>query len=274
MSIEDESGDDRTMSLLEALNKVATAFGNIADHQRFGNALLETISLLKERAEHRMDDREAEFSAARSILISSPLLAQDARAFLARHRTLQQFWDRTASRYSRYRERREIVDQAFESTLARMEQGESSSLVELDEDVLHELDMSEALRLWEKAKRRLEDDTDGALTLTRTLLETVCKKILEAFGEAYGRGDAAQNLCRRALYHVLPAEVAGREHFRQFTRSVLNIVERISLYRAEESDAHGSAAVRAIERFEASYAVDLAGSTSLFLIECYRAARA
>mgnify|MGYP001162074927 CR=1 FL=1 len=271
---EGESGPERTKAVLGALNQVTTAFGNIADRLRFDNALSEAMRLLKERSEHRMDDREEEFAAARSILIGSPLLAQDARAFLTRHRTLQQFWDRAASRYTHYRERREIVDLAFESTLARMEHGEPTSLVELDEDVLHDLDMSEALRLWEKAKNRLEGDADGALTLTRTLLETVCKKILDAFGEAYGGGDTAQNLCRRALSLVLPIEVAGREHFRQFTRSVLNIVEHISLYRAEESDAHGSAALRAIERFEAAYAVDLAGSTSLFLIECYRATRA
>jgi hypothetical protein len=54
---------------------------------------------------------------------------------------------------------------------------------------------------------------------------------------------------------------------------MLNMVEHIALYRAEESDAHGSASEKAVETHQAAYAVNLAGSTAIFLVECYREAQ-
>lgn len=248
--------------------------GFASERDRIDAYLTEAISLLKQRAEGRMESEEPRFAELRRELLGSSFLAQDARDFLTRHRTLQQLWDRTLSQHRSYRERREVIDTAFESTIARLEQG-GSTLVELDENSLHDLNMGEARRLWDKATRRLieDDDADGALTLTRTLLETVCKKILDAFGATYSSGDTAQNLCKRALDLVVPASVRGREHFRQFNRSTLNIVENISLYRAEQSDAHGTALDKDIETHQAAYAVNLAGSTAIFLIECYRTTR-
>jgi len=249
------------------------AEGYRSEADRIDAYVTEAISLLKQRAEGRMDEEEPRFAELRKELLASSYLGQEARDFFTRHRSLQQFWDRTASQYSTYRERRAIVDSVFESTILRLEQG-TASFVEVDQDVLHGLDMTEASNILAKAKRRLDDgDIDGALTLTRTLLESVCKKILDSFGEPYSSGDTAQHLCKRALSLVVPESVRGREHFQHFTRSTLNIVEHISLYRAEQSDAHGTALEKEIDDHQAAFALNLAGSTALFLIECYASAR-
>jgi len=248
------------------------AEGFVSESDRIEAYISEVMQLLKQRSEGRMDNEEPRFAELRKELLKSPHLAPDAQDFFKHHRSLQQFWERKASQYGTWKERRQLVDDIFETTLARMEQSSGSAIV--DVDVLHGLDMTEASNILAKAKKRLEDgDADGALTLTRTLVESVCKKILDSFGEPYTGGDTAQHLCKCALTLVIPAAARGREHFKQFARSALNIVEHISLYRAEESDAHGSADEKEIGAHQATYAVNLAGSTALFLIECYRATR-
>lgn len=249
--------------------------GFASEHARIDAYLTEITDLMKQRARGRMDSEEPRYAELRKELLASGYLASEAKVILTRHRTLQNLWTRTLSEVSSYRGREDIVDAAFETTLTRMEQG-SSPLVAIDDDLLHELDMDEAGRLWSKAVRRLQedDDADGALTLTRTLLESVCKKILDAYGETYSGGDTTQNLCKRCLALIIPESTSGLEHFKHFTRSILNIVEHISLYRATQSDAHGSSLEKEIETHQAAYAVNMAGSTALFLIECYRTSRA
>ncbi len=247
--------------------------GFASERDRIDAYVHEAVNLLKQRVEGRMDAEEPRFADLRKELLASSYLGQEGREFLTRHRSLQQFWDRTASKHASYKERRSVVDDAFESTIARLEQG-PVSIVDVDEDALHSLDMAEASNILAKAKRRLDDgDADGALTLTRTLLESVCKKILDFFGEGYSGGDTAQSLCKRAMAHVVPGAIRSREHFQHFARSTLNIVEHISLYRAEQSDAHGTALEKEIDDHQAAYALNLAGSIAIFLIECYATAR-
>ena len=240
------------------------------------SVLTEVMSLAKLRAKGRMDDDEPLFRRFRSRLLLSPYLAAEGREFLARHRTLQQIWDRTLSRVPSYRERRQLVDDAFDSTLRRMEDRDIG-VIAIDPDVLTELDMDEANRIWTRARARLEQqppDAEGAVTLARALLESVAKRILDHYGGAYSATDTPANLCRRALGHVVPPEMLGLEHFRRFTQSSANIIEHVGLYRGDAGDAHGSPLAREVARHEASYAVNLAGSTAVFLVECFRSSQA
>jgi hypothetical protein len=96
--------------------------------------------------------------------------------------------------------------------------------------------MTRAKTIWRRATERLQDEPDGAVTLTPTLLETVCKKILSETGEEFGAQAKLSHLCRRALSVVLPSTATARNNFPN----------------------------------HAEYAVSLAGATVVFLVECYR----
>jgi hypothetical protein len=233
----------------------------------------EIVALLKERAEHQMDAEEPRFLECRRILLDSSYLGSETREFLQKHRTLQRFWELTARNHKSYAERRALVDVAFEGTFARLDGlVETSPLVEIDEGALQALEMVEAERIWKRARKRINDDKDaqGSLTLSRSLLESVCKQILTAHNGTFSNNDTTANLCKRALACVLPENTAGSEHFKVFARTIGNLVEHIALYRTEESDAHGSPEVSAVQLYQATYAVNLAGSTAMFLIECYQ----
>jgi hypothetical protein len=115
-----------------------------------------------------MDDDEPLFRRSRSRLMLSPYLAAEGREFLARHRTLQQIWDRTLSRVPSYRERRQLVDDAFDSTLRRMEDRDIG-VIEIDPDVLAELNMDAANRIWTRARARLEQQPPDAEGRSRLL---------------------------------------------------------------------------------------------------------
>jgi hypothetical protein len=236
----------------------------------------EAMGLLKTRAVRPLyEDDEDIYTRIRRTIMDSAYSASDAKDFLKRHRSLQRFWETTASKVSTYKERREIVDSAFELTLQRLDgTAEASVLIDLDDDTLHALDMAEVTRLWDKATKRLDSgDVDGALTLSKTLLETTCKRILAIFGQPHSGADRTQELFKRSLALVLPPSAKGQEHFKHLTRSSLNIVEQIARYRNEQSDAHGSATTKTLEAHEAAYALNLAGSSTQFLIQCYNSAK-
>jgi hypothetical protein len=56
-------------------------------------------------------------------------------------------------------------------------------------DVLQRFDAEGVHQVWEKALARRHADPDGATTTARTLLETVCKRILDESGETYSDKD-------------------------------------------------------------------------------------
>jgi hypothetical protein len=130
--------------------------------------------------------------------------------------------------------------------------------------------MTRAKTIWRRATERLQDEPDGAVTVTRTLLETVCKKILSETGEEFGAQDKLSHLCRRAVSVVLPSTATARNNFPRFTQAAASLMDAITDYRNDVSDAHGSADEVAIDRHHAEYAVSLAGATVVFLVECYR----
>jgi hypothetical protein len=66
----------------------------------------------------------------------------------------------------------------------------------LASDVLQKFDADGVHTVWEKALARRHTDPDGAITTARTLLETVCKRILDEAGETYSDKDDMPALYR------------------------------------------------------------------------------
>lgn len=158
-----------------------------------------------------------------------------------------------------------LAEMAFELKQA---QEDPMALSGPSDDLLNSLDVRKAKRLWHNAKERLNADPEGAITLTRSLLESVAKTILKSVGEPSAGLELAP-LCRRAILSVLPQSVVGRENFSKFAQSAANLVENVRGYRNVAGDAHGPIDDAEIERHHAEYAVSLAGATANFMLECY-----
>ena len=140
-------------------------------------------------------------------------------------------------------------------------------------------DISKALRscdpegvheVWQKALERRERDPDGAITAARSLLETVCKHILDEAGAVY----EADKIELPELYKLTAKQLnlAPSDHteaiFKQILGGVASVVHGLGAARNRLGDAHGQtkAAAKAAPR-HAALAVNLAGAVALFLVE-------
>ena len=140
----------------------------------------------------------------------------------------------------------------------------SEALMSFDEDGVH--------RAWQKALRRSADDPEGAVTAARTLLESVCKHILDEGvepGTRYGPGDDLPKLFRTAgeSLNLAPSQHT-EEVFRRILGGCSSVVEGLGSLRNKVGDAHGQGKrpVR-IQPRHAHLAVNLAGAMATFLAE-------
>lgn len=124
---------------------------------------------------------------------------------------------------------------------------------------------------WNKALARREADPAGAITAARTLLETVCKHLLEdAEGNATcGPNDDLPKLYRQASesLNIAPSQ-HSEDAFKRILGSAASVVEGLGTLRNKVGDAHASGRkpVKPAPR-HAALAVNMAGSMALFLIE-------
>jgi len=129
--------------------------------------------------------------------------------------------------------------------------------------------------VWQRAVERRSSDPDGAVTLARSLLETVCKHILDAAGVAYDENSELPNLYRLTAEQL---NLAPAQHSEKVVRQVLGgataAVEGIGALRNRLSDAHGKGqeSVAASPRL-AELAVNLAGAVALFLVQSWEEQR-
>lgn len=143
----------------------------------------------------------------------------------------------------------------------------STSLASFDESEVH--------TVWQRALSRRETDAEGAITLARTLLEAVCKHILEGSGKAYSEKDELPKLYRSAAECLnLAPDQHTEDIFKRILGGCQTVVEGLGAIRNKLSDAHGKGPrpARATAR-HAALAVNLAGTMATFLVETWNQRR-
>jgi hypothetical protein len=128
---------------------------------------------------------------------------------------------------------------------------------------------------WTVAMQRRASEPAGAITLARTLLEDVCKWILDQAGETWQEADDLPALYRK-LAKVL--RLAPDDHteqvFKQILGSCQSVVESLGALRNKLSDAHSPGPKRARPQpRHAELAVNLAGAMATFLVATWEARR-
>lgn len=134
--------------------------------------------------------------------------------------------------------------------------------------VLTTFDESGVREVWERALERRSSDPEGAITLARTFLEDICKRIIENAGECYTENGDLPKLYRQAAKTLrLAPDDHTEEAFKKILGSCQNIVETLGTLRNRLGDAHGAGRRRVKPQARhAQLAVNLAGAMSLFLI--------
>lgn len=139
----------------------------------------------------------------------------------------------------------------------------SETLSTFDPDGVH--------RAWERALERRHRDPEGAITAARTLMETVCKRILDEVGETYGNDDLPKLYSKTARALNLAPSQHTEETFKAILGGCHTVVQNLGALRNRIGDAHGQGRnpVRPAPR-HAALAVNLAGSMATFLVETWQ----
>ena len=130
-------------------------------------------------------------------------------------------------------------------------------------------------RAWEKALRRKSEDPEGAITAARTLVETVCKHILDEKQITYPDNADLPNLYRLVVEQLCLAPEQYTERLvRQILGSCQSVVGGIAALRNQLGDAHGKGAEAAIPHpLLAELAVNLAGAMAKYLLAVWESSR-
>lgn len=215
---------------------------------------------------------DAEYQNLRNHFITNSVTKTLVPEFVRTSRDLSQFWVFIKSNFSTYAERREFIYSEFVKIFNVLEE---KTLVPSDNFIsegLKDFNTENVYSLWQRALERRITDPEGAITLARTLLETVCKHILDEQGVKYNSNDITIN----KLYDLTANELnlSPDQHtekiFKQILGSCAGIVSGLGSLRNRISDAHGQGKhpVKPAPR-HAELAVNLAGSVSLFLVSTW-----
>ena len=129
---------------------------------------------------------EADYRDLRKHFLSEPSWLPFLPTWLSSIRTLEQFWPFIQGKFSTYKERRAFIAQAFEALLNRLDAGKVTPAEKtISNGLLSAFSTDEVGRCWKKMLYRATHDPDGAITASRTLLETVLKHILDELKEVY-----------------------------------------------------------------------------------------
>jgi hypothetical protein len=224
------------------------------------------------RATGDMTNNQNSYSVLRREFMDDFRLSVLLPDFVRINRTLDMFWPFIKSQADNYAERRRIIHGAFTPLIDYLEGKNRAPADDVVSDQLRTFDSAGVHEIWAKALSRRNDDPDGAITIARTLLETVCKHILDATGETYTDKDDLPALYRAVATRL---KIAPSQHteeaFKRILGGATNVVEGLGSLRNKIGDAHGKgkAAVRPGPR-HAQLAVNLAGAMATFLVETWR----
>ena len=214
------------------------------------------------------------YRVLRKELMDDPSTLALLPKFVRTSRDPQAFWSYIRNHAPTYARREAHIREKFVPLLDFLERGQTPA-AEMISGVLQRYDNVEVHRVWKKALKRSSDDPEGAITAARTLLESVCKHILDELGVTYGPSDDLPKLygaVSRGL-NLSPSQHSG-EFFKRILGGCSSVVEGLGSLRNKMGDAHGQGRskeplrepVRPAPR-HAHLAVNLAGSMAVFLIE-------
>ena len=217
------------------------------------------------------DTAEFNYENARQYFLSTSTLADKIPGFIRQCHNLDQYWAFISSKFEKYKERRTYIWDEFKSLIEHLEASPESPLDEYVGNSLKEFNAHQVHTTWQKALARKTVDPEGAITVARTLLETVCKHILDEAGIPYTSKTDLPKLWSKCANHLnLSPSQHSEQAFRAILGSCHTIVQYLGTIRNQIGDAHGQGRnpVKPRPR-HAELAVNVSGAMASFLVQTW-----
>ena len=221
------------------------------------------------------DASDEEYSKLRLDLLRDSAVRDLLPKFVKTCDELSKFWGFIRPKFSTYQERRVFIWEEFGSLIASLEEKNIIAAHPADDEIsaiLVNFDTEHVRIAWEKALDRRNEDPEAAITMARTLIESVCKHILDEAGIDRSDKDDLPKLYRETAKQLnMAPEQHQEEIFKQILGGCQTVIRGLGTLRNKLSDAHGKAkkAVKPSPR-HASLAVNLAGSMAAFLVATWQ----
>jgi hypothetical protein len=206
-------------------------------------------------------------------LLAIPRLKAKLPAFLRTCRDTGAFWSFIKPKFAHWEERRQYLRGEFEPALGFLEVEMQYPGIDAVAATIAKLDSEHVAAAWQKALNRRSDDPEGAITAARTLVESICKHILDANGVGYDEKDDLPKLYGLTAEQLsLSPSQHSEQVFKQILCGCKSVIEGLGALRNKLSDAHGKRkkAARPSAR-HAELAVNLAGSMATFIVSTWEA---
>ncbi len=182
-------------------------------------------------------------------------------------RDTNQFWNLIKGKFGSYQERREFIWNEFAPLLNQLEFKTFSPLDELvifDETHIHQQ--------WQKAIERKNSDPEGAITIARTMIESLLKHILDEQNINHNDNMELSELYKEVAKILNLAPEQHQEGiFKQILGGANGIISGLGAMRNKLGDAHGATKLKIKPKERHSeLAVNLAGTMALFLYKTYK----
>lgn len=220
----------------------------------------------------------AEYKRLRKELMTNPRVGKLLPRFVQNCRDPGEFWNFIKAKISgagSYELRRAYLRNEFDPLLGMLE---AESHTPSDAGItaaVQSVNSAYIQETWHKALERRSTDPEGAITAARSLLESVCKHILDAAGTPYDEFAELPKLytATATLLNLSPSQ-HSEKLFKQILGSCQSVVEGVGALRNKYSDAHGKGAngVKPAPR-HAELAVNLAGTMATFLLQTWEVKR-
>lgn len=210
------------------------------------------------------------YKKIRHRLLADPRAKTKVPRFLQVCGNLREFWAYMKDLSPTYHGRRSFLSAEMRPLIDFLD-GVNQGTLPTDKvvsDALTKFDQEGVSRVWDRILERRKSDPGGAITAARTLVESVCKHILDAAGIKYDNGADLPN-----LYGLLAKTLKLSPHLqvdnslRQTMSGCISIINGLAALRNQIGDAHGPGvtAPTATED-EATLAINVAAAACLFLI--------
>lgn len=139
------------------------------------------------------------------------------------------------------------------------------------EGITIEYDIEHVNKDWVRSLDQVKTDPEGAITATRSMLESTLKWILDDTNVEYERKENLNQLYRRVAEQLnLAPDKHGDEIFKQILGSINGVISGLGSLRNEYGNSHGKSKVyyKPSER-HAKFAINLSGTVCIYLFETY-----